>query len=239
MLPIRAMTDFDEAWSIAAAIPGWLTREQAEVLWRAARALPAGAQVVEIGSHRGRSTVVLGHAARAAGARVTAVDPFVAGRLFGGASTREHFERSIALAGLTGTVRLVCAYSTALRRSWTEPIGLLYIDGKHDYWTFTDDLRWSAHLPPGGQVLVHDCFSSVGVTSGVLAKVVLGDRHVYLDRTGSLARFRVGSPTAEDRVRVLKEMPWFLRNVGLKALLRLRMHPVARALGHEGPYDPY
>lgn len=233
------MTDFDEAWDHARAIPGWLTREQAEVLWHAARGLPPGGQVVEIGSHRGRSTVVLGHAARAAGARVTAVDPFVDGRLFGGAATREHFERSIALAGLTGTVRLVCDYSTALRRSWTEPIGLLYIDGKHDYWTFTDDLRWSVHLPPGGEVLVHDCFSSVGVTSGVLAKVFLTGRYVYLDRTGSLARFRVGRPAAADRVRVLKELPWFLRNVGLKTLLRLRLHPVARALGHEGPYDPY
>lgn len=233
------LTSFDQAWSLAEPIPGWLTREQAKALWDAAARLPAGARLVEIGSHQGRSTIVLAAAARTADATVTAIDPFVDGRLFGGVRTQAKFEANIAGAGLTDVVELVVDYSTRLRPRWTEPIDLLYIDGKHDYWTFTDDLRWSEHLKPGGDVLVHDCFSSIGVTSGVLAKVLAGRRYVYLDRTRSLARFTAGRPTWADRVRIVRQLPWFTRNVGIKVLLRLRLRPVARRFGHVSVYDPY
>jgi predicted O-methyltransferase YrrM len=231
--------DFDSAWAVATRVPGWLTRAQAAMLWRAARCLPAGAHVVEIGSHQGRSTVVLARAAQAVGARVTAIDPFVDGRLFGGAPTRALFEANLAAAGVRGAVTLLAEYSTRVRPGWSEPIDLLYIDGKHDYWTFTDDLRWSAHLVPGGEILVHDCFSSIGVTSGVAARILPSRRYAYVDRAGSLARFRLARPRAADRMRVLAQAPWFTRNVTIKVLLRLRLRPLARLLGHTGPYDPY
>jgi predicted O-methyltransferase YrrM len=209
------------------------------VLWDAARRLPAGARVVEIGSHQGRSTVVLGCAVRDLCGRLVAIDPFVDGRLFGGEPTRGRFEKNIAAAGLSDVVELVVEYSTRLRPRWTERFDLLYIDGKHSYWTFTDDLRWSQHLVPGGEVIVHDCFSSVGVTSGVLATVLPGRRYTYLGRTGSLVRFAMRPPGASDRARILRELPWFLRNVAIKVVLRLRLYPVARAAGHTDRYDPY
>jgi len=233
------MGTFEQAWGVAEHIPGWLTRDQAKVLWEAVHRLPPGAGIVEIGSHQGRSTVVLGRAARDRGVRLTAVDPFVDGRLFGGEPTRGKFERNIAAAGLAGVVELVTEYSTRLRPGWTRPFDLLYIDGKHDYWTFTDDLRWSQHLTAGGEILVHDCFSSIGVTSGVLVTVLAGRRYTYLDRTGSLARFRRRPPVPADRVRILRELPWFLRNVCVKVLLRLRLYRLAHAMGHAGRYDPY
>jgi predicted O-methyltransferase YrrM len=47
-------------------VPGWLTREQAERLWTAASRLAPGARVVEIGSYRGRSTIVLAAPSRPA-----------------------------------------------------------------------------------------------------------------------------------------------------------------------------
>jgi predicted O-methyltransferase YrrM len=208
-------------------------------LWDAVRRLPTGATVVEIGSHQGRSTIVLGHAARTVGARVVAVDAFVDGRLFGGASTRDRFETNIAEAGLDDVVELVVGYSTKLRPAWTRPFDLLYIDGKHDYWTYVDDLRWSRHLPAGGEILVHDCFSSIGVTLGTLVKVLCGNRYTYLDRSRSLARFTVRAPRPGDRLRVVAQLPWFLGNVFLKVLLRLRLRRVAGWFGHHGPYDPY
>jgi predicted O-methyltransferase YrrM len=235
----RLRVDFEDAWASVAAIPGWLTEGQARMLWDAVSRLPAGSTVVEIGSHQGRSTVVLGHAARAAGARVVAIDAFVDGRLFGGASTRDLFERNISSAGLDDVVELVVGYSTQLRRTWSRPFDLLYVDGKHDYWTYVDDLRWSVHLPPGGEVLVHDCFSSIGVTAGTLHKVLLGNRFTYLDRSRSLARFTLRRPALADRVRVLRQLPWFLGNVFLKVLLRLRLRRVAGWFGHHGPYDPF
>ncbi len=233
------LRDFAGAWRLAQVIPGWLTEAQARVLWEAALRLPAGSRILEIGSHQGRSTTVLGTAARRVGATVVAIDPFIEGRLFGGKPTRKRFEQNIADAGLKGVVELIPGYSTELRPDWHRPIDLLYIDGKHDYWTFTDDLCWSAHLTPGGEILVHDSYSSIGVTSGILAKVLLGSRYTYQDRTGSLARFRATAPRPADRVRVLAEMPWFLHNVFIKVLLRLRLRPVAGVFGHDSPYDPY
>lgn len=230
---------FDAAWEVASAIPGWCTRQQARDLWDAAARLRPGALVLEIGSHQGRSTVVLARAVQSSGGRVAAVDPFVEGRLFGGQPTRELFEQHLATAQVLDAVELHPEFSRRLRPRWSAPLDLLYVDGKHDYWTVRDDLRWGEHLPPGGELLVHDAFSSIGVTLGLLVSCLPSRDWTYVSRTGSLALLRRTPPTARDRLRVLAEIPWWLRNVVIKVLLRLRLRAVARALGHDGAHDPY
>jgi precorrin-6B methylase 2 len=230
---------FADAWAVADGIRGWLTRAQARLLWDEAAALRPGSTIVEIGSHQGRSTVVLARAVAGSGSTVVAIDPFVDGRLFGGRATRDLFEANLERAGVTEAVTLLPEYSTRARPAWTASLDALYIDGKHDYWTLSDDLRWAEHLPPGAPVLVHDCYSSIGVTLGVLVHVLPSRRLRYEGREGSLALFRVAPPEGADRMRILAQLPWWLRNVGLKILLRLRLRPVARLLGHDSPYDPY
>jgi Methyltransferase domain len=236
-----ARPDFQTVFGQAREIGGWLTEAQARTLWNEAHQVPAGGLIVEIGSHQGRSTVVL--AAAAPQATVIAIDPFVGGAMFGGLATREKFRANVERAGLTGQVELRQAKSTWLRPSWTEPIGFLYIDGKHDYWTLSDDLRWSEFLPAGARICIHDAYSSIGVTLGLLRHALPSRRLRYLDRTGSLARFEVAAPdapvTVADRLRILAQLPWWLRNVGIKVLLRLRLYPVARLAGHHDRADPY
>ena len=229
-----AAPEFDTAWRLADGIGGWMTKDQGRALWSAALSVPAGALILEIGSHQGRSTVVLGTAAKWVGATVVAVDPFVAGRLFGGAATRDKFEANVRAAGVEDVVRLEAHRSTDLRPGWREPLGMLYIDGKHDYWTVRDDLKWTALLPIGAPVLIHDSFSSIGVTLGILLHVLPGSTLRYLGRDGSLARLRVGRPSGADRLRIVRELPWFLRNVVIKIGLRL-----ARVVGYHGTPDPY
>jgi hypothetical protein len=226
-------SDFEDAWNQASTIPGWLTRDQARALWRAARDTPDGATIVEIGSHQGRSTVVLARQAAATGGRVIAIDPFIDGVMFGGAATRVLFEKHISAAGVDDQVELIADRSTALRPSWTDPIAMVYVDGKHDFWTARDDLRWASYLPAGAPLLLHDAFSSIGVTLAVLVHVLPGRTMVYLGRTGSLARFVVGAPSVRDRLRILGELPWFTRNVVIKIGLRL-----LRLFGYRHP-DPY
>ncbi|MDQ1742216.1 MAG: hypothetical protein QOE23_555, partial [Pseudonocardiales bacterium] len=232
---------FHSAFDNARGIGGWLTEAQARTLWNEARAVPPGGRIVEIGSHQGRSTVVL--AAAAPRAQVVAIDPFVGGAMFGGLPTREKFLANLDRTGVAGRVELRQARSTELRRSWTGPIDFLYIDGKHDYWTLSDDLRWSEFVPDGGRICIHDAYSSIGVTLGLLRHVLPGRRLRYLDRTGSLARFEVAPVTApvtrDDRLRILAELPWWLRNVAIKVLLRLRLYPLARLAGHHDRADPY
>ena len=235
----RPPSTFDDVWSAAQEVTGWLKEGQARILWDEATALGEGAVVLEIGSHQGRSTVVLGEAVRPLAGTVIAVDPFVEGRLFGGLSTKDKFVRNIAANDLQDVVELVQEYSTRARPSWTRPLDMLYIDGKHDYWTLSDDLKWSVHLPEGGAVVIHDCFSSIGVTLGILRHVLFSDRLVYERRSDSQALFRVGRPSTADRVRILAEMPWWIRNVFLKVLLRLKLRSVAARFGHDSQYDPY
>ncbi|HVK22526.1 MAG TPA: class I SAM-dependent methyltransferase [Actinokineospora sp.] len=235
----RDGVSFERAWEAADAVPGWMTRAQGRALWDAVQRLGAGQTVVEIGSHKGRSTVILGHAARTVGAKVVAIDPFLEGPPYGGQPTRDAFERNIAAEGLGDVVELVIGYSTELRKTWERPVDLLYIDGKHDYWTYTDDLRWSAFMPEGAEILVHDCFTSVGVTSGTLAKVLASGRLAYVERETSLARFVLRPPAGRDRLRLLAQLPWFARNVVVKGALKVGLRPLAKALGHHSPVGPY
>jgi predicted O-methyltransferase YrrM len=237
--PVKPDPTFEDAWRLADAIPGWLTRDQARLLYDEATAVGPGATLLEIGSHQGRSTIVLATVARREQGQVIAVDPFVDGRLFGGLPTKQKFQRHVSEAGVASVVQLVEDFSTRARPAWSRDFDFLYIDGKHDYWTLSDDLRWSVHLPDGGPVLIHDCFSSIGVTVGVLRHVLFSQRLAFERRTGSMALFRVRRPSVADRGRILAQLPWWIRNVFMKVLLRLRLRPVARVFGHDSPYDPY
>jgi len=231
--------DFDATWAVADAIDGWLTSQQGALLWSLASEVPVGGTIVEIGSHKGRSTVVLGRAAQATGARVVAIDPFVDGRMFGGQATRAIFERNIRDAGLDGTVQLLPMPSRRARESWHGGIDFLYIDGKHDYWSVVDDLRWLSFLTPQARIAIHDSFCSVGVTSALIDRALLRGRLRYEGRRTTLAVFRAGRANSADRQEILRQMPWFARNVTIKAARRVGAQPLVRALGHHEPYDPY
>ena len=224
---------------MAETVPGWLKVGQARMLFDAVLARPLGATVLEIGSHQGRSTVVLARALRARSGSLVCVDPFVDGRLFGGSPTRTKFERNVLEAGVADVVTLEAEFSTRLRPRWTRSFDLLYIDGKHDYWTVVDDLGWTEHLSLGALTLIHDSFCSVGVTSALLDQVLVRGRLRYLRRETTMAVFDRAAPTGADRKRLMAELPWFTRNVTIKAARRVHATPVLKALKHDSPYDPY
>ena len=69
--------------------------------------------------------------------------------------------------------------------------------------------------------------------------MLFGSRYTYLDRSRSLARFKLARPGVADRLRVAAQLPWFTWNVFIKVLLRLRLRRVAGVFGHHGPYDPF
>ena len=232
----EAAARFDDRFALADRIPGWLTRPQARRLFEEVLTLPTGATVVEIGSHQGRSTVVLASARD--DVEVVAIDPFVGGK-FGGELSRRHFERNLREHGVAQRVRLLVERSEVVRTSWNAPVGLVYVDGKHDCRSTAEDLLWARFLGPGGRVLVHDSFSSIGVTLALLLFVLPGRELRYLGREGSLATFERAGPSLADRMRIVAEIPWWIRNIGIKILLRLRLTPLARAVGHHDTYDPY
>jgi hypothetical protein len=233
---------------------GWLTGAQAERL--RARATAAGAgTIVEIGSFRGRSTVVLARAA-APGASVVAIDPHAGSdrgpQEIGADSLRgdaDHaaFHANLAAAGVAGRVRHVRKMSADALGDVEGPVALLYVDGAHRFGPARDDLaRWGARVAAGGTMLVHDAFSSIGVTGALLAECVVGGGWRYAGRAGSLAEYeRVASPLrgverVRDTARQLAQLPWFARNVLFKALVLAGLRPVAHRLGlPAGMHWPY
>jgi hypothetical protein len=95
---------------------------------------------------------------------------------------------------------------------------------------------------PGGSLLVHDAFSSVGVTLAVLRELVPGRTFRYVSRTRSLAEYRADLAPGDrwrNAARQASQLPWFARNVGLKVLLTLGWGQLLRRLGRPVPEWPY
>ena len=148
-------------------IQGWLEENEADLLIavaaRALATLPAESAIVEVGSFCGRSTVVLGAAVRSLGvqAKLYAIDPHdgKVGALDQGiqclGSTLDRFRRNIAEAGLATIVEVIQKRSVDV--VWDKPIGLLLVDGLHDYASVAHDFyHFEPWLVPGAYVAFHD-----------------------------------------------------------------------------------
>jgi hypothetical protein len=216
---------FTEAWDAARDIEGWLTEAQARRLYGAAGAVPAGGRIVEIGSFRGRSAIVLARAART-GVEVVCIDPHagsdrgpreIAARPVLGEEDHRAFRGNLERAGVADRVRHVRDFSSLALRAFDGPVDLLFVDGAHRFGPARADLvRWGARVPDGGRMLVHDAFSSVGVTLALLTSVVPSRSWRYAGRDGSLAAY-VRERSAG--VRELGELGFFAGNLVRKGLI--------------------
>lgn len=240
---------FESALAAAEGVEGWLTEDQARRLFERAR---EGGRIVEIGSFRGRSAIVMAQAAGDRG-ELVAIDPHagsdrgpqeIAADADRGDADFDAFHANLERAGVEGRVRHVRRFSADALGEVTGPLDLLYVDGAHRYGPARDDLaRWGARVRPGGHLLVHDSFSSVGVTLAILRLLLVGRQFRYLGRSGSLAEYRREQLGAKERLRnaarQLAELPWFARNLVVKLAIVLRLRPLARLLGHRSGPWPY
>ena len=232
----------------SAPAEGWLSEEQARRLWDSARRVPGGGLAVEIGSFRGRSTVVLA-SALPDGAELVAIDPHAGGdrgpqeiapEAERGDADNAAFDANLRSAGVRERVEHVRLMSSDAHAEVDGEFDLLFVDGAHRFGPARDDLvRWGARVRPGGTMLVHDSFSSIGVTLATLASVTFGGRWRYVGRTGSLAEYRREPPTLGSRAAQLAQLPWFARNVIVKVAIVSRLRPLARLMGHDGTDWPY
>jgi hypothetical protein len=249
------VTDFDSALAAVAGVEGWMSDGQARRLWELGSAVPAGGRIVEIGSFRGRSAIVLALASGGS-AEVVAIDPHagndrgpqeIVGSVSVGEADHAAFVSNLSEAGVFERVRHVRMPSQDALGSVEGSIDLLYVDGAHRFGPASDDIaRWGARVRPGGTMLVHDSFSSIGVTLALMRLLFAGGSFVYVGRERSLAEYRrvgVGLRLGErlrNALRQAAELPWFARNVLVKVALVARVpSPLLRLLGHSSRDWPY
>jgi len=131
----------DEAWRTASKVPGFLLESEARFLGMAAACTPGQGAIVEIGSFKGKSTVMLAKVSQHYGlGPVTAIDPHNFNneelheyRTAAGSSSYDEFLRSIESAGVAHLVDVRRAYSSDIAKQWSQPIRFLWIDGDHSY----------------------------------------------------------------------------------------------------------
>lgn len=242
---------FDQVFASIARVQGWMTRAQAQRLWDAAKRLPRGGRIVEIGSYHGRSAIVLSSAIEP-GARVFAIDPHggndrgpqqIEGEVKDGQRDHEIFMANLRAAGVADKVEHIRKPSQDAIGDIPGLLDVVYIDGAHRYVPAKADIeRWGAKVAPGGTLLIHDSFSSIGVTLALLTTLVFGKDFRYIGRSGTMAEYRRERMDAGARLlsvtRQLAQLPYFVRNVLFKVLLVLRLRPVVKALGGTGDW-PY
>ena len=188
---------------------------------------------MEIGSFRGRSTIVLASAA-APSVDVVAIDPHagndrgpqeIDGFADAAADDQAAFEANLEAAGLAGRVRHIPEFSDVALDLVFGPVDVLYVDGAHRYGPASADIRsWGDRVSDGGTMMIHDSFSAIGVTFAILRHLVPGSRFRYVGRSRSMAIYRAdlgdsSAARARNAARQLAQLPWFVKNVCVKVLI--------------------
>jgi predicted O-methyltransferase YrrM len=250
MMPMQT---FEAVLVAVRGVDGWMSPDQADELYRAAAATHAGDQIVEIGSFRGRSTIVLASAAPE-GVDIVAIDPHAGNDRgpqeidgFAAEADSDHdiFVANLAAAGVADRVRHVRAFSDAAHAHVHGDVAVLYIDGAHRYSPARTDIReWGRRVAPGGTMLIHDSFSSVGVTLAIGRELLFGSRFRYAGRARSMTVYHADldgtlRSRATNAARQAGSLPWFAKNLTVKVLLTMKLGGLLQRVTGREPEWPY
>ena len=168
---------FGELWPLIDSIKGWLSRDEAEFLFDLSQ--PCQGPIVEIGSYNGRSTVLLASSGRP----VYAIDPLQPG-----------YKGIVTEADVGNFKNRILQYPniTWLRSTAAEcsappaPVGLVFIDGNHEYpfplRDFKTVLPWCR---PDAVFAFHDYLAHAGVTQSIV-EIITGGAFEFLNRVNSV-----------------------------------------------------
>ena len=157
----------------AEAAAGFMPPAEGMALYETAARYARVGPVVEIGTYQGKSTIYL-----AAGARPQVVitvdhhrgseehqpgweyhDPSLIEESTGRIDTLPRLRETLHKAGLEDDVVVVVASSQRAAQMWSQPLGLLFIDGGHtDEQAQADYESWALHVARHGALAIHDVF---------------------------------------------------------------------------------
>ncbi|SCX29235.1 class I SAM-dependent methyltransferase [Mycolicibacterium fluoranthenivorans] len=167
--------DAARLFEFAETVIGFMPADEGRALYDAAVHYLCGGVGVEIGTYCGKSTVLLGAAARQVGGVIytvdhhhgseehqpgweyhdtTLVDP-VTGRF----DTLPTLRHTLDLAGLEDSVIPIVGKSPTVAQVWRTPLQFLFIDGGHtEEHAQRDYDGWAKWVAPGGALVIHDVF---------------------------------------------------------------------------------
>lgn len=126
---------------------------------------------LEVGSLAGRSSVIIGTAAKESGVRLSCVDVWDSGKWdaiaeeLGTRAKRypkrpqkisEIFRTNMERLGLSETITPIMDKSENVLAGWSKPLKFIHIDGCHEYEFVKRDIEWRNHLVKDGIICFHD-----------------------------------------------------------------------------------
>jgi len=164
-----------ELFALAERVTGFMPADEGRALYDTALDYLGDGVAVEIGSYCGKSTVLLGAAARQTGGLLYTVDhhhgseEHQAGWEYHDASlvdpvtglfdTLPTLRHTLDAAGLDDHVVAVVGRSPVVARGWRTPLRFLFIDGGHTEEAAQRDFEgWAPWVQPGGALVIHDVF---------------------------------------------------------------------------------
>lgn len=163
------------AHTIALACKGFLDDAEGLRLHDLARDHARLGAILEVGSYCGKSSVYLGAGAKLSGGCVICVDHHrgseehqpgeeyhdadLVDPATGAFDSLPHLRRALHQAGLDDTAVLLVAPSIVAARLWSQPLGMVFIDGGHSHASANADYEsWAPHVAAGGILAIHDLF---------------------------------------------------------------------------------
>lgn len=149
---------------LAEDVEGWLSAGEARLLYSLARECSGKGGIVEIGSWKGKSTIILANGSRqGARGRVYAVDPHTGSEehvlIYGKVDTYGEFLANLRKAGVEDMVVPIRKTSVEAAADFRLPVELIFIDGAHDFASVKNDFEaWFPLLADGGKVVFHDTY---------------------------------------------------------------------------------
>jgi len=181
---IRAIRDVPPGYikHILSTVDGWLSYHEALYLYSLAAVGSGRGKILEIGSWKGKSTIILARGSKwSKREQVYAVDPHKGGpdqesHGYKSIDSEIEFRSNVEREGVADYVIPLVMKSEEAVVGWSEPIRLLWIDGDHSYEAVKKDfLLWEPFVAPGGVIAFHDTYSWEG-PKRVVEEMILPSR---------------------------------------------------------------
>jgi hypothetical protein len=233
-LPADLHQVIENALQLSRKVHGFLAENELRFLGTLAACTPADGAIVEIGSFKGKSTVMLATvSAHYNSGPVVAIDPHQGFAYLGPnvpqePPTFDTFLASIKSAGIDHNVEVQRTFSRHAANNWNRSIRVLWIDGDHSYQGCKEDFDlFSPYLADGAVIAFHDTLNSFEGPIRVFVEDILrSDRFGPAGFVHSIAwsQFRLNDgcafrkPRAALEKRCAKLIPFVLNGVEPKGL---------------------